>query len=135
MTLIHLVYASQPFGYDEITLASILAAARQNNVRNAITGSLICREDLYLQLLEGPEDEVEATYERIARDYRHVEVRKLVHQAAQQRLFSHWAMRHDPAKSWMWSQAEVAQGAPGNAKPAEVLEIFARLSAEVGGPL
>lgn len=135
MELVQLVYASKPFGYDEMTLAGILASAREHNERQNITGSLICREDLYLQLLEGPDDEVKATYERIARDHRHVEVMKLLHQPARDRLFSKWAMRHDPAKSWMWSQAEVARGAPENAQPDEVLAIFIRLSSEIEGPI
>ena len=49
-----LIYASRPFGYDDLTLTSILMQARENNARNGITGALICREDVFLQILEGP---------------------------------------------------------------------------------
>ena len=49
-----LIYASRPFGYDDLTLISILMQARENNARNGITGALICREDVFLQILEGP---------------------------------------------------------------------------------
>ena len=52
--LIQLIYSSRPFGFDEATLNGILMFARRNNPREAITGALICRHDLYLQLLEGP---------------------------------------------------------------------------------
>ena len=41
-------------------LAGILSSARRNNPRDGITGALICRDDLFLQLLEGPEAAVEA---------------------------------------------------------------------------
>jgi len=46
-----LIYASQPFGYDELTLVGISAAALRNNARDGITGAVICRGDLLVQLL------------------------------------------------------------------------------------
>ena len=48
-----LIYASQPFGYDELTLVGISAAARCNNARDGITGAVICRADLLVQLRGG----------------------------------------------------------------------------------
>jgi hypothetical protein len=59
--LIQLIYSSKPFGFDEAALNQILIIARRNNPRDSITGALICRLDLYLQLLEGPQAAVEAT--------------------------------------------------------------------------
>ena len=56
MREMQLIYASRPFGYDELTLVGILASARRNNERDGITGALICREDLFVQLLEGRRD-------------------------------------------------------------------------------
>ena len=50
-----LIYRSEPFGFDRATLAGILMTARRNNRRDDITGALLCRSDLYLQLIEGPE--------------------------------------------------------------------------------
>jgi hypothetical protein len=125
-----LIYASRPFGFDDLALTGILSVARKNNARDGITGSLICREDLYLQLLEGAEDRVADAFQRILRDDRHTDVRKLVHGAADARLFPDWAMRHDPARTWMWTAAEVSDGAVERASAAEVLAIFARLSRE-----
>jgi Sensors of blue-light using FAD len=58
MSLMQLYYASTPFGFNNPTLINILSASRRNNARNDISGSLICRADLYLQLLEGPRDAV-----------------------------------------------------------------------------
>lgn len=127
----HLIYASQPFGFDTSTLNGILINARANNLRVGLTGSLICRADMYLQMLEGPEEAVEATYARILKDDRHVEARKLVSGPIQKRMFGDWAMRDDPVRTWMWTREEVAAGAIDKASEAEVLAIFTRLSLEV----
>lgn len=74
MTVYRVIYTSRPFGFDSGTLYGILAHAQQANRRVGITGALICRDDIYLQLLEGPENEVRATVARIKRDDRHLEV-------------------------------------------------------------
>ena len=131
MALLQLTYASRPFGFDAPTLAGILLDARRCNMRDDVTGALICRDDLFLQLLEGPESAVEATYSRIVTDDRHVEVRPLSRRALPDdgRLFSRWAMRDDPATSWIWTRAEVDAGAVETATEAEVIGIFARLAA------
>ncbi len=68
MSLIQLIYACTPFGFDSPTLNQILSAARRNNARDQITGALICRADLYLQMLEGPRPAVTAAFDRILRD-------------------------------------------------------------------
>ncbi len=130
MSLIQLVYASRPFGFDQATLNSILIEARRLNPENDVTGALICRADLYLQLLEGPSEAVEATFARITKDDRHVEVQHLVSRPIETRLFPDWAMRDDPARSWMWTQAEVDNGALGRATEAEIVAVFERLAGE-----
>ncbi|WP_396594106.1 BLUF domain-containing protein [Brevundimonas sp. R86498] len=132
MSLFQVIYASRPFGYDQGMLNGILADARRCNERDGITGSLVCRDDLYLQLLEGPADLVTAAFERIARDDRHLEVRRLLAGPAAKRIFPDWAMRHDPARSWMWTPDQVADGAPERAGRAEVLGVFQRIAAEAG---
>ncbi len=128
--MIQLVYASRPFGFEASGLNGILSIARHCNARDGITGALICRHDIYLQLLEGPEAETEAAYGRIARDDRHLEVKRLSSRRVRQRLFPDWAMRDDPARSWMWSAAEVDGGAVARASKAELLAVFERLAAE-----
>ncbi len=130
MAMIRLIYASRPFGFDMAVLNSILTMARHCNARDGITGALICREDIYLQLLEGPQEMVEATYARIERDGRHLEINQLVLEPIGERLFPHWAMRDDPAKSWMWTAAEVDQGAVGRASRDDLVGVFMRLAAE-----
>jgi len=130
MPMFQLIYASHPFGFDEGTLAAILVVAQRCNERDGITGALICRSDLYMQLLEGPQDLVEAAYRRIKWDRRHVNVRLLSQRNVTERLFPDWAMRHDPARSWMWTQEEVNAGAIEHATEAEAVAIFERLARE-----
>jgi hypothetical protein len=129
--LIQLIYSSQPFGFDDAALNGILMTARRNNPRDGITGALICRHDLYLQLLEGPEDAVEARYRSIARDDRHLEVVRRVSRRVTDRLFPNWAMRDDPARSWMWTAKDVDNGALDRATPDDFVAVFKRLAAEV----
>ncbi len=129
--LIQLIYSSRPFGFDDAALNGILITARRNNARDAITGALICRHDLYLQLLEGPQAAVETRYRSIARDDRHLEVVKRVSRPLTERLFPKWAMRDDPARSWMWTAKEVDLGALDRAAPADFIAVFNRLAGEV----
>lgn len=128
MALVHLIYASRPFGFDDLALTGILASARRNNIRDAITGALICREDLYVQMLEGSREHVDAAFARIVRDDRHTDVRQLWTGSVEARLFPEWAMRHDPAQSWMWSREDVSAGAIESATADDARAIFTRLA-------
>lgn len=134
MGLVRLVYASHPFGFDSTTLYGILSQSRRNNAASGITGALICRADLYLQLLEGPGPAIDATYARIRADDRHLELTCLIHGPAETRICPDWAMRDDPARSWMWTREEVAAGAIERAGPAEILDVFRRVILETAEP-
>ena len=127
MTLTQLIYYSQPFGFDDAMLNGILLQARRNNPKNDLTGALIVRGDLYLQLLEGPQAAVQAIYDKIARDDRHLAVKLLSHTPVTARLFPNWSMHDDPAQSWLWNAAEVADGALDRAAPADLRAVFERI--------
>lgn len=130
MPLTQIIYSSKPFGFTASVLDDILTVSRARNARDDITGTLICRGDMYLQLIEGPDAAIAATYERIIADDRHLEIDLLVSRPVSARLFPQWAMRDDPARSWMWTQEEVSAGAIQSASMAEILGIFERLAAE-----
>ncbi|KAB7646230.1 BLUF domain-containing protein [Polymorphobacter fuscus] len=127
MTLTQLIYYSQPFGFDDAMLNGILLQARRNNARDGLTGALIVRGDLYLQLLEGPEPALLATFARIRRDNRHLAVRQLSLAAVEARLFPEWTMHDDPAQSWLWDERAVGDGALDRASVAELGAVFARV--------
>ena len=127
MSLMQLIYASTPFGFDNPTLNKILVTARRNNARYNITGSLICRADLYLQLLEGPRSAVTQTFYKILGDDRHLDVVLISCGDVKSRMFPEWHMRDDPAQSWMWTQDQVGHGAIDAASAEDVRSVFARL--------
>lgn len=127
MALFRAIYTSRPFGFDAGTLNGILLDARRANLRDGITGALICRSDIYLQWLEGPEMQVRAALARIERDDRHLELRVHLAESVSERTFGDWAMLHDPAASWIWSQDEVGDGAVDRASPEEIMAFFMEL--------
>ena len=130
MKIFQLIYSSQPFGYNLEILSGILTTSRVNNVKRDITGALICREDIFLQLLEGPKENVQETYDSIKRDDRHLNVQHLLDHNVDQRLFPAWAMRDDPVKTWMWSKEEVANGIVTKLTKEEIINVFEKLSKE-----
>lgn len=126
--LTQLIYASQPFGYDAILLSGILNDARRCNLRDDITGALVCRQDIYLQLLEGPSEQVAAAYTRICRDDRHIGVNQLVSRQITDRMFEGWAMLHDPAKSLIWTKDQIEKGILDRTSPIEIIDMFESVS-------
>ena len=127
----HLIYTSQPVKFDDANISNILKSSQRNNSENGITGALIFREDLYLQFLEGPDNKVVEAYEKIKNDGRHKNVLKLKENTTDRKLFTSWAMRGDPVKTWMWSYEDVENGIVNKLTPEDALAIFARLSREV----
>ena len=96
-TLYRLVYTSQNLlrGSDEqraAAIAEILAVSRRNNGRVGVSGALLFNGGSFAQVLEGPREAVEATFERIQRDPRHSEVSVLQCEAVAARGFPHWSM-------------------------------------------
>lgn len=132
MSLMQLYYASTPFGFSDPLLNNILAKSRRNNERDGITGALICRADLFLQMLEGPREAVTKTFHRILGDDRHLDVMLVGSGDIKTRLFPKWHMRDDPARTWMWTQEQVNQGAVDAASAEEVRAVFARIVQEAG---
>jgi len=131
LDLHQIIYSSQPFGYDAAILSGVLLDARRCNERDEITGALICRRDTYLQLLEGHEAAVHSAFERISRDDRHVGVALRISEPVAERMFGDWAMLHDPSKSWLWTEQDVANGAVERAYVDDIKDVFAVLKANM----
>ncbi len=73
-------------------VADILAKSRANNLRDRITGALLFNAGCFAQVLEGPLETVEGTFERIQQDARHSDVSLLALEPVEQRSFPNWAM-------------------------------------------
>lgn len=128
MGITQLIYASEPFGFDDAMLGGILVQARCNNQQHGVTGCLIVRHDLYLQMIEGDASVIDTLFAKISRDDRHLQVRHLWSGAAGERMFPAWAMRDDPARSWLWPASEVADGVLHRASADDLHAVFARTS-------
>ncbi len=93
--MLQLVYVSSVTpSAGHVDPATILAASRANNSRDAITGLLYSDGARFLQALEGPDDKVEAAFERIRQDARHRAIVILSRRTIEKREFGEWAMAH-----------------------------------------
>ncbi|QZH74040.1 MAG: BLUF domain-containing protein [Erythrobacter sp.] len=126
-----LIYYSRPFGFDEAMLTGILMQARRNNKRDGITGALICRHDMYLQLIEGPDAAIDALYAKITEDDRHGEVRLALSSEVDQRMFPDWEMLDDTAPTMAFSEEGVENGAIEQATTDALRAVFERIVAKV----
>ncbi|MEZ5225147.1 MAG: BLUF domain-containing protein [Acidimicrobiales bacterium] len=95
--LIRLIYVSQNLilgSRDEVvaSVEQILVASRQRNAEASITGALMFNDGCFAQVLEGPEDAVIATHERILADPRHAKVVMIAEQPVEARQFGGWDM-------------------------------------------
>ena len=95
--LYRLVYASKNLlqGPEPEAMAAvrqILDASRRNNAALDVTGALMFNAGAFAQVLEGPRQGVEATFERIQRDLRHDDVTVLQCGPAESRGFANWSM-------------------------------------------
>lgn len=77
---------------DARVVHDILVRARKANHRDAITGLLVAGGGRYLQVIEGPQAQVEALYGRILRDDRHVAIAKFSSRRITERTFGLWSM-------------------------------------------
>lgn len=91
-----LIYASQAIKpVDTAALQAILETARLRNAQDGITGFLLYADESFLQILEGEDMALSATYDRIASDARHTGLRLLQRSPISQRRFSSWTMGFD----------------------------------------
>lgn len=91
--LVRLLYASRT--RSKLTtkeLESILASSRKHNPESGITGLLCHGGDVFLQVLEGGRDAVNALYHQIAQDPRHQRVVILHYEEVTERRFAGWTM-------------------------------------------
>lgn len=81
-------------GFDQADLDKILAQARANNGQHDVTGMLLYLDGAFMQVLEGPAQEVEAIYRKILQDDRHWGAQILLDREAP-RSFPDWTMGFD----------------------------------------
>lgn len=98
MTLHRLLYRSEmDTGPDsESRIAAVLTSARRNNRVSGLSGVLLAANGIVIQILEGPPEPLEATFERICCDLRHRNVKLLEFSPIEERGFPDLGMRRIP---------------------------------------
>ncbi|MDN4173643.1 BLUF domain-containing protein [Nocardioides sp. SOB77] len=77
---------------DADALVGALEAIRPRNHERGITGVLLYRGGNIIQVLEGPDEQVERTFASIERDHRHRGVIVLLREQVDRRSFPDWSM-------------------------------------------
>ncbi|MEX8494482.1 BLUF domain-containing protein [Sphaerotilus sp.] len=90
--LVRLLYASRTDAVSPEMIESILAQSRAHNPALGITGILCHGGNVFMQVLEGGRDTVNALYNAIVRDGRHHDVMVLHYEEITERRFSGWTM-------------------------------------------
>jgi Sensors of blue-light using FAD len=124
VSLLYLSRTSEVFRVED--LPALLARAQERNQRHGLSGALLFYAGRFMQVIEGPEPEVQRCFERIRADVRHACVTAVALQPIVERRFARWGMR----------RVEMAQG-PDRAVAAFLDELTsapddARVSAAIG---
>ena len=91
--LVRLMYASRAqVAITAETLSAILKTSRERNPAHGVTGVLCFSGETFMQVLEGGRSQVNALYNRIARDERHHDVVLLNYEEIGERRFTGWSM-------------------------------------------
>jgi hypothetical protein len=91
--LVRLLYASRAAGaIDCAAIQDIMQQSHAHNPQNGITGILCHSDKLYMQVLEGGRDAINALYAKIMRDARHTDVVLLHYEEITERHYAGWTM-------------------------------------------
>jgi hypothetical protein len=93
--VLSIVYSSRASEFfNEAHLVDLLIRSRRNNKRLGLSGMLLYRDGMFLQVIEGPEEALRDRMAIIATDPRHSAVRVLLEEEIPERMFPAWTMGH-----------------------------------------
>ncbi|WP_442499525.1 phosphate-starvation-inducible PsiE family protein [Methylobacter sp. sgz302048] len=91
--MIRLIFASTALkDWNAEELLGLLKICRTNNSARDITGALIYLHRTFFQILEGDEQAVDETFEKIQKDTRHKDVTQIERKPIAERDFPYWSM-------------------------------------------
>lgn len=91
--LVRLMYASRArAALTDADFAAILKSSREHNPAEGITGLLCFSDGVFVQVLEGGRNAINARYKRIVEDARHQDVVLLGYEEIAERAFPGWTM-------------------------------------------
>lgn len=88
----NVILQASPKASVEEAVRAILTTSRNNNKAINITGALLFSISGFAQVLEGPREVVERTFDQIGADPRHTDVTVLSFTPAERRSFPDWPM-------------------------------------------
>ncbi|MBD3862456.1 BLUF domain-containing protein [Olleya marilimosa] len=93
MTCRRIIYSSQATQhFNKRELLDLLHDARAFNTIDNITGVLMHKDGLFVQVIEGDHDIIDDLLQRLRRDIRHSEIKIINDQTVETRLFGIWSM-------------------------------------------
>lgn len=95
MRSIAYVSASANYMTDE-EIAAILVTSRSNNTGRGLTGALMYHRGRFIQILEGPDDQVRSRFDVISADPRHNSIHVVSDEPIDERQFPEWTMGFRP---------------------------------------
>lgn len=113
-------------------IGEILDTSASNNFERYMTGFLGHNRGHFMQVLEGPEEEVREIYGRIEADQRHCCVIQIVGERIGARAFPHWSMNYhriDDAHghpTMVVRRGDVVEDLMPATAPREMLDLFSR---------
>jgi hypothetical protein len=141
--LFRIVYVSTAVpGLGDRDIDSLLNISQSNNDERFITGYLVHNGASFMQLIEGPFDEVDEIYARILRDRRHTGIVRIQAEWASARVFPNWSMnyfrvdRHDGIGAMVARAGDSVDSLMEAGVPRDVLHLFSKFiqQADYPGP-
>ena len=86
----YMSHAVTPFSRDDIAALALLG--QRENARHGITGVLVYTDGHFLQLVEGPRDDIGQLKSNLQRDGRHENITDLIDEPVERRLFEGWTL-------------------------------------------
>lgn len=128
-----IVYVSRARdGLSDREIGAILNTSQSNNDERFVTGFLAHNGDGFMQILEGPREEVVGIYQQILSDDRHHSVQQLIGEDIKSRAFPCWSMNYHrvdgpPGSSMMVARNDDAvDGLMSGVTDRELLALFSR---------
>lgn len=127
-----LIYTSFALHANEQELKTLLRQAREKNKRQSITGMLLYLNGIYIQLLEGRQEDVQSLYDIIRKDRRHKGVALLKQDSIEKLYFSEWSMgfKAISAEDLAGEESYRCLNAPSEQNITSVLKVFELLSSD-----
>lgn len=136
--MLQLCYISRSEAFpDEQALKALLAQSRENNASLEITGLLLYKHGSFMQVIEGPEENIEQLFERISADDRHHSISELYREPISEREFAEWKMGFysldasryaslDGLSDFLSPEADLTKFATGDPSRAKKMLLFFR---------